>query len=63
VPGIVVFHSLAEAVRMGFQIYDRIPEGYLVQRETERGRALAIVIESSSAGASESELVADGFKG
>jgi hypothetical protein len=64
VPGIIVFHTLAEAVRMGFRIYDRVPDGYLVQRETEGGRALAIVVErgSSASGTDKSQLLADGFK-
>jgi hypothetical protein len=63
VPGIIVFHSLAEAVRMGFRIYDRIPDGYLVQRETEGGRALALVVErDSSAGRNKSQLATDGFE-
>ena len=43
--GIVVFESLAEAVRLGFRIYDRMPDGYVVQRQTESGRALALVVE------------------
>jgi hypothetical protein len=52
VPGIIVFSTLAEAVRMGFRIYDRTPDGYLVQRETPGGRALAIVVERDSETAS-----------
>lgn len=43
--GIMVFDTLAEAVRLGFRIYDRMPEGYIVQRQTESGRALALVVE------------------
>ncbi|HZY99069.1 MAG TPA: hypothetical protein VFE36_05820 [Candidatus Baltobacteraceae bacterium] len=43
--GIVVFESLAEAVRLGFRIYDRTRDGYVVQRQTESGRALALVVE------------------
>ena len=43
--GIMVFDTLAEAVRLGFRIYDRTPEGYLVQRQTESGLALALVVE------------------
>lgn len=27
--GIMVFDTLAEAVRLGFRIYDRTPDGYL----------------------------------
>lgn len=37
------FHSLEEAIRMGYQVYDRTPEGYLVRIRTEIGYALAIV--------------------
>lgn len=43
--GIMVFDTLAEAVRLGFHIYDRMPDGYIVQRQTESGRALALVVE------------------
>ena len=41
--GLVVFHSLADAIRGGFQIYDRTSEGYLVRTKTERGWAVALV--------------------
>jgi hypothetical protein len=43
--GIMVFDTLAEAVRLGFRIYDRMPGGYIVQRRTESGLALALVVE------------------
>lgn len=43
--GIMVFDTLAEAVRRGFRIYDRTPDGYVVQRQTESGLALALVVE------------------
>ncbi|HEY1978246.1 MAG TPA: hypothetical protein VGG89_16965 [Candidatus Baltobacteraceae bacterium] len=43
--GIMVFDTLAEAVRRGFHIYDRMPDGYIVQRRTESGLALALVVE------------------
>jgi hypothetical protein len=43
--GIMVFDSLAEAVRLGFRIYDRLPDGYIVQRRSEGGLALALVRE------------------
>ena len=43
--GIMVFETLAEAVRLGFRIYDRMPDGYVVQRRTESGLALALVVE------------------
>ena len=41
--GLIVFHSLAEAIRDGFQVYDRTAGGYLVRTKTERGWALALV--------------------
>ena len=42
--GILIFDTLAEAMRNGFGIYDRTQDGYLVRRQTERGYALALVI-------------------
>ena len=39
----VVFRSVQEAVKAGFQVYDRTQSGYLVRTRTERGWALAIV--------------------
>ena len=42
--GLVVFHSVAEALAAGFQIYDRTPDGYLVRKSTEQGWAMALVI-------------------
>lgn len=42
--GLVVFHSIAEAQRAGYEVCDRTPEGYLVRTRTSRGWALAIVI-------------------
>ncbi|MBV8147812.1 MAG: hypothetical protein JO092_01830 [Candidatus Eremiobacteraeota bacterium] len=48
---------------MGFRIYDRLPDGYLVQRETEAGRALALVVErNSNTRVHESQLFSDGFE-
>jgi hypothetical protein len=41
--GIVVFSSVSEALRAGFQIYDRTSSGYLVRTRTARGWALALV--------------------
>jgi hypothetical protein len=41
--GVVVFRSLAEAVRQGYQVYDRTPTGYLVRIRTSAGWAFAIV--------------------
>jgi hypothetical protein len=41
--GVMVFRSVAEALRAGFEVYDRTPTGYLVRTKTGRGWALAIV--------------------
>jgi hypothetical protein len=41
--GIMVFSSVSEALRAGFQVYDRTSYGYLVRTRTERGWALAVV--------------------
>lgn len=54
--GIMVFHTLAEAVRLGFRIYDRLPDGYIVQRRSEAGMALALVVERKPESPAESLL-------
>ena len=41
--GIVVFNSLADAVRAGFELYDRTATGYVVRMRTGAGWALALV--------------------
>jgi hypothetical protein len=41
--GLVVFRSVEEALRAGFEVYDRTSDGYLVRTKTARGWALAIV--------------------
>lgn len=41
--GLHVFKSLADALRAGYQIYDRTKDGYLVRTRTKTGWALAIV--------------------
>jgi len=41
--GLVVFRSVEEAIRAGFEVYDRTSDGYLVRTRTARGWALAIV--------------------
>jgi hypothetical protein len=41
--GLVVFKSLADALRAGFQIYDRTADGYLVRTRTTSGWAMALV--------------------
>jgi hypothetical protein len=41
--GIMVFSSVSEALRAGFQVYDRTSGGYLIRTRTVRGWALAVV--------------------
>jgi regulation of enolase protein 1 (concanavalin A-like superfamily) len=41
--GLMVFKSLADALRAGFQIYDRTADGYLVRTRTSSGWAMALV--------------------
>lgn len=38
-----VFHSLADAIRAGFMIYDKTATGYLVRQRVAAGWQLAIV--------------------
>jgi hypothetical protein len=40
--GLVVFNSLSEAIRSGFQVCGNCPEGYLVRTRTDHGWAMAI---------------------
>jgi len=42
-PGITTFSSLEQALRAGFEVYDRTARGYLVRKQTPTGWALAIV--------------------
>jgi hypothetical protein len=41
--GIVVFHSVDEAIKQGFQIYDKTARGYVARIMTARGWAMALV--------------------
>jgi hypothetical protein len=40
--GLLVFKSLAEAIRAGFHVYDRTGDGYLVRARTANGWAFAL---------------------
>lgn len=40
---LVVFRSLADAIRAGYQIYDRCESGYVVRIKTKAGWSQAIV--------------------
>jgi len=46
--GLLAFPSAFEAIRNGFEVYDRTSEGYLVRTRTAAGWALAIVREARS---------------
>ena len=41
--GVMVFKTLADALRAGYSVYDRTPDGYLVRTRTANGWAMAIV--------------------
>jgi hypothetical protein len=42
--GMIVFRSVPEALRAGYQLYERTEDGYLARMRTERGWALALVV-------------------
>lgn len=39
----LIFHTLTDAIKAGFQVYDRTASGYLVRTRTSAGWALALV--------------------
>ena len=41
--GVMVFKTLADALRAGYHVYDRTEHGYLVRTRTSAGWAMAIV--------------------
>ena len=41
--GIIVFESLAQAIRAGFELYEQTATGYVVRMRTAAGWALALV--------------------
>jgi hypothetical protein len=41
--GVMVFKTLADALRAGYHVYDRTEHGYLVRTRTAAGWAMAIV--------------------
>ncbi len=41
--GLMIFRSLADALRAGYQVYDRTSDGYLVRTRTTAGWAIALV--------------------
>lgn len=43
-PGLEVFRALSDALKQGYEVYDRIPYGYLVRKKNGAGAwQLAIV--------------------
>jgi hypothetical protein len=41
--GVVVFHSVGEAIRQGFQIYGKTADGYIARIMTTHGWAMALI--------------------
>lgn len=42
-PGLLVFRTLGEALRAGFQVYDKTERGYLVRAKIDGAWQLAVV--------------------
>lgn len=42
--GLVIFHSVTEALHAGFQVYDKTTDGYLCRTRTASGWAMALVV-------------------
>jgi hypothetical protein len=42
--GLLVFQTLAEAIRNGFSVYDRTADGYLVRKRGDAGWMIALVV-------------------
>ncbi|MDB5039725.1 MAG: hypothetical protein JWN27_451 [Candidatus Eremiobacteraeota bacterium] len=43
-PGIVLFHSLRDALNAGYHVYDRTERAILVRTRTRQGWAMAMVV-------------------
>lgn len=41
--GLTIFPTLIAAIRAGYHVYDRTPNGYLMRTRTTSGWALALV--------------------
>ncbi|MDQ6931117.1 MAG: hypothetical protein M3126_10705 [Candidatus Eremiobacteraeota bacterium] len=41
--GLMIFSSVTEALRAGYQVYDRTADGYIVRIQTRGGWAMALV--------------------
>ena len=42
--GVVVFSSVAEALKAGYHIYGKTDDGYLARMRTSKGWALALIV-------------------
>jgi len=42
--GVVVFNSVAEALKAGYHIYGKTDDGYLARLRTPAGWALALIV-------------------
>ncbi|MGD0475885.1 MAG: hypothetical protein ABSB70_22070 [Candidatus Velthaea sp.] len=49
--GLVLFISLADAIRAGYQIVDQTPDGYVVRTKTAAGWAMALIRDPRNAAA------------
>ena len=46
--GVVVFNSVADALKAGYHIYGKTEDGYLARLRTQGGWALALIVISGS---------------
>lgn len=46
--GLLVFRTVADALRAGFTVYDRTPDGYLVKRKNANGLWELAIVEMRS---------------
>lgn len=42
--GLLTFSSLSEALKAGYQLFDKTPDGYLVRIKQNAGWAMALVV-------------------
>jgi hypothetical protein len=41
--GMLVFHTIGEALKAGFQIYDRTPNGYIARARVDGSWQMALI--------------------
>ncbi len=42
--GVLIIKNMADALAQGFEFFDKTADGFLVRKKTQRGWALAIVL-------------------